>query len=253
MDKVRILVAEDDLVIATNIQLSLRSLGYDVVGVVESGEELLECINTQQPDLILLDINLKGQLSGIEVAAALQRLDKHVPFIFLSALSDKATINHAKLTEPAAYLVKPVEAANLQSAIEVALYNFAKSQKQGVHSSAETTPEQQQQESYLINDSIFFKVKKRFEKIRVADIIWIEAADIYATIQTEKEQYLVSHPLKVLEEKFPQDEFIRVHRSYIVRLNRIEAIEEDCLILGTKRIPIGKTYREVLLNKLKFL
>ncbi len=85
------------------------------------------------------------------------------------------------------------------------------------------------------------------------DILWIEASDIYALICTAAGKHLLNASLKVVEEKFPSSKFIRVHRSYIINLDKIEAIEEDHLIINNNRIPIGKTYRDKLMARLSFL
>ncbi len=85
------------------------------------------------------------------------------------------------------------------------------------------------------------------------DILWMEASDIYSMIHTATEKYLLNHSLKTIEEKFPAKKFIRVHRSFIVNIDRIGAIEENDLILSGARIPIGKTYRDGLMRKLAVL
>jgi DNA-binding LytR/AlgR family response regulator len=104
-----------------------------------------------------------------------------------------------------------------------------------------------------MQDGIFIKNKKRLEKVMLADILWVEAYDIYAMIKTPAGQHLLSHSLKAVEEKFPSTHFIRVHRSYLVNKEKIHAIEENELIIDTTRIPIGKTYREELMKRLSFL
>ena len=90
-------------------------------------------------------------------------------------------------------------------------------------------------------------------KILLKEILWIEAYDIYAMIKTAAGQYLLSHSLKVVEEKFPSSHFIRVHRSFIVNKEKIDAIEESDLIIAGTPIPVGKTYREGLMKKLSVL
>ncbi|HVE60443.1 MAG TPA: LytTR family DNA-binding domain-containing protein, partial [Chitinophagaceae bacterium] len=91
------------------------------------------------------------------------------------------------------------------------------------------------------------------EKIWLKDILWIEASDIYALICTSTGKHLLNTSLKVVEEKFPSSKFIRVHRSYIINLDKIEAIEEDHLVIDNNRIPIGKTYKDKLMARLSFL
>ena len=85
------------------------------------------------------------------------------------------------------------------------------------------------------------------------DILWVEAHDIYAMIFTLAGKYLLNSSLKVIEEKFPSSKFIRVHRSYIINLDKVNAIEENDLIINDHPIPVGKTYRDTLMKRLSFL
>jgi DNA-binding LytR/AlgR family response regulator len=245
MSDVRILVAEDDYIIAKELTLILEGLGFGVLEVLDSGEKILERLSTEKPDLILLDIHLAGQLTGIQTAEAIRK-KYNVPFLFLTALSDVQTLNQAKLTEPYAYLVKPVRKEELFSAIEISLYNASRR-------TTATTVAPSLKSGLKITDSIFVRSKKRLEKIRLTDILWVEASDIYVTVVTEKNRYLLSQSMKNVEERFPMEQFWRVHRSYIVQIDKIQALEEDSLIVENQAIPIGKTYREGLMKRLQFL
>lgn len=129
MNKVpRILIAEDENIIAKDLENTLIKLGYQVVGSVRSGEELLKKYAGTSPDLILMDINLKGKLSGIDVSRELRK-SKEVPLIYLTALADSITLNEAKYTEPLGYIVKPFDEDTLRTSIEMGLYKFEISQK----------------------------------------------------------------------------------------------------------------------------
>ncbi|PTX14488.1 LytTR family two component transcriptional regulator [Pontibacter mucosus] len=253
MAKVRLLIAEDDVVIAQNLAFSLEELGYEVCAMVSSGEELLLEVHRHNPDLIILDITLEGKLDGIDTAAILSRSSK-IPFIFMTALSDKETIDRAKQTSPHAYLVKPFDIRTLQSSIEVAIHNASARQQLPVGVSSETSaPPEAEITNYLLHHALFVKVRNRLEKVDLQDIVWAEAQDIYCNIKTPQHLYLVSHSLKNLEQRLPGKDFMRVHRSYIVRLTAIEAIEDNNILIGGKYIPIGNTHKEALLNRLQIL
>lgn len=120
MTNTKILVVEDENIVALDIAQSLKTLGYDVVAVVASGEEALEKANELQPDLVLMDIQLRGQLDGIETAAQLSPLN--VPIVYLTAYADPSTLARAKITEPFGYVIKPFENRELHTTIEMALY-----------------------------------------------------------------------------------------------------------------------------------
>ena len=117
---VNILIVEDESIVALDIQDKVEHLGYDVLAVVSSGEKAIEEVKKSQPDLVLMDIVLKGEIDGIETA---ERIRKHfdIPIIYLTAHSDTQTLNRAKITGPFGYLVKPFVDSELRSAIEVVL------------------------------------------------------------------------------------------------------------------------------------
>jgi DNA-binding LytR/AlgR family response regulator len=258
MAKVKLLIAEDDVVIAQNLSLSLEALGYEVCQAVSSGEELLLALYRHQPDLVILDITLEGKLDGIETGAMLAKSGA-IPFIYMTALSDRETIDRAKLTNPYAYLVKPFDVRTLQSSIEIAIHNAGRRQTQQPYSIPEMAvpapPEEAlaEENSFLLNDALFVKVRNRLEKVVLQDVVWLEAQDIYCNIKTPNHIYLVSQSLKSLEQRLPARQFMRVHRSYMVRLSAIEAIEENNILIGSKQIPIGNTHKEALLRRLQIL
>jgi len=119
--KARILLVEDESVVALDVRYRLGKLGYAVVAVAASGEQALEMAATLSPDLIVMDIMLAGPLDGVEVAA---RIREHcgTPVVFLTAHSDSATLKRAGATGPYGYIIKPFEDRELQTALEIALY-----------------------------------------------------------------------------------------------------------------------------------
>ncbi len=123
MSSARILVVEDEWLVSQGIKETLQDLGYEVAGPASSGEEALEIAQAMRPDLVLMDILLKGGMDGIEAAEHLRRRFD-LPVIFLTAYADSQTLERAKVTEPYGYLLKPFENRELHSAIEIALYKF---------------------------------------------------------------------------------------------------------------------------------
>jgi diguanylate cyclase (GGDEF)-like protein/PAS domain S-box-containing protein len=121
MKQARILVVEDEFIVAADIQTRLESLGYDVPTTVASGEKAVEKAGTLRPDLVLMDIQLKGFMDGVEAADQIRRRFG-IPVIYLTANADHPTVQRAKVTEPFGYVIKPFEERELHTAIEVALY-----------------------------------------------------------------------------------------------------------------------------------
>jgi PAS domain S-box-containing protein len=121
MDKNRLLVVEDAILTARDIESSLVDMGYEVCGTAMSGEEAIRKAREERPDLVLMDIILRGDMDGIE-AASLIREEQRTPIVFISAFTDEEKLNRAKLAEPFGYLVKPFGDRELRSAVEMALY-----------------------------------------------------------------------------------------------------------------------------------
>ncbi len=120
LQKPKILVVEDEIIVAVNLGQKLKKLGYELVGITSSGEEAIQKAEENHPDLVLMDINIEGNLDGIETAEVL-RNRFHTPVIYLTAYADESTLDRAKKTEPLGYIVKPFESDQLRSSIEVAL------------------------------------------------------------------------------------------------------------------------------------
>ncbi|MEO6733650.1 MAG: LytTR family transcriptional regulator DNA-binding domain-containing protein [Ferruginibacter sp.] len=246
MAGIKVLLVEDDWIIAKEISYNLLDMGFELAGSFDNAEEAYRQVKSLLPDLVILDIDLAGEMTGIELAAQLKK-DGNIPFIFLTALADSQTLEKAKLAEPFAYLVKPVARETLYSTIEITLHNASR-RNADIATTATSI-----KDNLTFDDSIFVKNKKRLERILLKDILWAEAYDIYAMIKTATGQYLLSHSLKAVEEKFPSANFIRVHRSFLVNKDKIDAIEESDLIIAGTPIPVGKTYRDNLMKKLSVL
>ncbi|MBN1936950.1 MAG: GAF domain-containing protein [Anaerolineae bacterium] len=121
MSSVRILMVEDEGIVALDIRRRLEKLDYVILNIAESGRQAIEQVQAQQPDLILMDVQLKGELDGIETAELI-RAQCNIPIVYLTAYADEATLQRAKVTEPYGYIVKPFHERELQSSIEIALY-----------------------------------------------------------------------------------------------------------------------------------
>lgn len=128
---IKILVVEDESIIALNIKKKLKSFGYTVPAMATTGEEAIKMAEITFPDLILMDVRLKGEMDGIQTAAEIRK-SFDIPIIFLTAYSDDKVLERAKKTEPYGYIVKPFKAHDLKSNIEVALYRFGMDKPKGV-------------------------------------------------------------------------------------------------------------------------
>ncbi|MCO5382421.1 MAG: response regulator [Methanosarcina barkeri] len=125
MTEGRILIVEDEHIVAMGIKKMLKSLGYTVTGVASSGEDAISKAESTFPDVVLMDIMLKGDLDGVEAAREIrERFD--VPIVYLTAYSDNNILERAKITEPFGYIIKPFDEKDLYSSIEIALHRQRK-------------------------------------------------------------------------------------------------------------------------------
>jgi len=247
---INILVVEDESIVSKDIQNSLKKIGYNVIGSCNNAEEAIEIATELHPDVVLMDIMLKGVLTGIDAADKIKLLN--IPVIFLTAYADEATLAKAKVTEPYGYILKPFKEKDLNISIEMAIQRHKKL--------TELRKERVFLYSIVENkegakDVLFVKSNSRLVKINTKDIFFIEALKDYVTINTELMRYTIHSTMKDIEKKVAPNEFMRVHRSFIVRVDKIVAIENHNLILekDKKPIPIGGSYKDELLQRLNMV
>ncbi|MBK9337196.1 MAG: response regulator [Lewinellaceae bacterium] len=244
MDNIRILIVEDEPIIAADLADRLTDMGFDIAGQCSTGEEAIGVVQQQVPDLILMDIQLDGPLDGIETTKMI--LEKHaVPVIFLTSNSDEATFARAKVTMPAAFLSKPFRGKDLKHAIELAIGQASKSIP--VES---LSPETEQ--TYLFQDRIFIKSKDRLVRLFLDDILWLEADDYYCRLVIPGKEILITQTLKQIGETLADvPGLMRVHRSYLVNLAHVEEIGDLCVYIGKKQIPINKASKNDIIARLQ--
>ncbi|MBL7807769.1 MAG: LytTR family transcriptional regulator DNA-binding domain-containing protein [Saprospiraceae bacterium] len=248
--QIRILVVEDEMLIGAKISMFLTELGYEVAGLIPRAEEALQLIETNPPDIALLDIHLSGAIDGIELATTLHQLPQPIPVIFLTANSDDATFNRAKTANPFAFLSKPFNKTALQRALELTINLMAKRDP----SEAATEPTEQQ-ETYILSDRIFVRQKDKMVKILFDNMLYAEADRNYCKVYTQDKEYLLTMPLGAIEKKLPGRTFLRVHRSYIINLEKIDALHEqqEWLMLGKYQVPVSRNHREELMARLRLV
>ncbi len=244
MTPVKILVVEDEMIIAAKISMHLEQLGYEVSGIVPRGEDAITHCQHNAPDILLMDINLKGSMNGIETAQAIQE-DMNLPVVYLTANADEATFELAKSTRPYAFITKPYKKVDLQRAIALVVARM----QEDKGNDAVTTDDTEM--PYLLKDRIFIRQQESMVKLFLSDISYIEADRSYCTIVTDKAQHLLSVPLKKLEDKLPKDQFFRLHRSYVINLERIDEVAQNHVVVGRKSIPIGKAFKDHFLQSIR--
>ena len=233
----RILIVEDEPFIAENLQEMLSIFGHDNTEIANSANQAIKAIKISRPDLVLLDVKIKGDQDGIELGGIIKEQYK-LPFVYITSYSDKETVNRAKHTQPLGFIVKPFTKDDVYAAIEVALFNKNRNAAKvtsNVLASAHPTT--------YNNDSIFIKKKGMLEKVKYDDLLWIKAAGNHITVKVDDgREYTIRKSLKDISDKLPKDRFLRVHKSFVVLVDAVTAIDTSFVYLGDKQIPIGRSY-----------
>lgn len=246
-----ILIVEDEILIADEIARMLTRLGHHPLDSVDNGDEALTVLAGQAVQLVLMDINIAGDCDGIATALRI-RQKFAVPVVFLTACSDASTLNRAKLAQPYGYLVKPFTEESLRAQIELALYNAYEAAPTGpvvdvvaagdeILGAAERCPK--------FKDYLFVRKGCGHVKVLLRDILYFEALQNYVRLHTVKENFVFDSTLKELEQKLPE-QFLKTHRSHIVNLDHVQAYEESSVLLGKDYIPVSRSCKEELKNRI---
>lgn len=244
---VRVLIVEDEFLTADIIKDGLEEIGYRISGIVKDATEALSILNKNTTDIAILDINIQGKRDGIWIGNEISKEFK-IPFIFLTAYSDKETIQNALKTKPYSFLVKPFNKTDVYTAIELGLTNFA--QTKVAHSIKET---RKKDAPLLIDEYLFVKEKQLYSKIAIKDILFVQSDLKYVQIHVKEKSFLLRYNLSEMLEILPVENFIQVHRSYIVNKDRIEQIGANFLFIDKIKIPLSNSKKENLNKLLRFL
>ena len=235
--KVKVLIVEDEFIVAEEISEILKLRNYEVIGTSSNAAEALHKVAINKPDVILLDINIDGKMDGIQTAQKIREKHNDIAIIYLTAYSDESHLARAKETNPAAYIVKPFDERNLLIAIDLAFTNLQESNTWDNNTINEDLP-------YLLQDRIYIKNKDRYVKLLIQDILYIEAIGSYCEIVTADKKYTFSFNLKHLSNKFSHKLLCRVHRSFIINIEKIDTFQGNKIFIGEKDISIGSSYRD---------
>ena len=238
MTAYNILIIEDDVEIAESLAEMLEILSHNVVASADSYNRAIKLLEKETIDLALVDIQLKGEKTGIDVAERLVN-DYKVPYIFTTAYADKETISKAAAYSPYGYIVKPYGMKDINAGIEIAMSN---------HQNVRNL--RNEEANIFQQNNIFAKVNSRLVRIEPDNIMFVEAKGDYVLFKTKERGYIVHSTIKNIEGKLDGNQFVRVHRSYIVNINKIVDIEENNLLIDNLVIPISRNQKPHLMSKL---
>ncbi len=246
MKQLQIMIVEDEPIIAQEISMVVEDLGYQVCAMVMHSSEVAKTYSTCNPDLLLMDINLGNGPDGISIVEALMKTKK-TPFIFVTSYADKTTLDRAKTVNPDGYVVKPFDDRDLQAAIEIA---FARFEQTNIPLEITAEDTSASKDNFLINQQLFIRHKNKLVRLNPEHILYAEASSNYTQIVTTDQTYTVSSHLAIIEQKLAPHGFIRVHRSFLVNLKHIEAVEDDLVLMSNTSIPLSRNARSILLKNI---
>jgi two-component system, response regulator PdtaR len=253
--KVSILIVEDEGIVAMELQESLENEGFEVTAVVDNGQEAIDLVKTEDIDLVLLDINIKGAWDGIETATQLKK-EKNIPFIYVTAYGDSNTFERARATMPSAYLIKPFRINDLRKAIELAMFNFTQ-QQEGNQTAKDNAAEKKgphELDGILhFNNAIFIKQNYKYNKVGYNDILFLKADGNYTYIQTTGKKHIVKYSLQNVLDIFNTDKFVRVHRSFAINMEHLTSFNENAIFINDEEIPMGRNYKDAFMQFFKQL
>ena len=241
MSELKILIVEDDPLISESLKDILKLLNHKVIGISDNADSAIELCNGTLPDLALLDIQIAGEIDGVDLAEIL-RDQFDIPFIFTTAYADNATILRARDKGPFGYLVKPYGIKEVNAAIQIAKATFDRLKTAEKATKSNMTK--------IVDNNIFLKVDNKLIKVKIEDIFFVEAKGDYALFRTKNKGYIVHTTIKHVQDRLEIFNFQKVHRSFVVNIDKIEDIEESNLLIEDKIIPISRANKEALIKRI---
>jgi DNA-binding LytR/AlgR family response regulator len=238
---IKILIVEDDLSFALELEMLLDEMGYKSTLRADHSGTALDYIYSQEPDLILMDIEINGQLNGVELGNKIAHLD--IPVLYITALQEAPYNEASGQSNTIGYLVKPVQPLTLRSAIDLAI-----SKVQSMKAADENEP-MSPKEHYISQHYFFFKKRQVYYKVAINDILYVQSDDNYIKAHTVNgETFTLRLPLKSLESMLPAKAFLRIHRRFLVAVEHIEAINfhDSTLMVRGEELPISQNKRKIL-------
>ncbi len=252
---IKILIVEDEMIIAADISMQLTKLGYQIIGIQTKAEGLLQTITTNRPDIILMDIVLAGNLDGIDAAILILENDP-IPVVFLTSNTEDTTFERALAAKPFAFISKPFRVSEIKRTLELIENRVYLSEEPDIDLVAAPGAQAENTDHVSsMKDRLFIRHKNQLVKVFLSDILYVEADRTYCKLHTTEQIYLLTTPLRSVESQLPNDQFLRVHRSFVVNLSKIDSLDEnlESLMINTNDIPVSRRMKEEVGRRLNMI
>ncbi len=230
----KILIVEDEEELAVNISEILTDLDYNVARIVDNAKDALAFLEHNPVDLVLMDIMIKGDLDGIDLAYKVREIYE-IPIVFSTAYSGTEYLERISSDIHEGYLMKPFTVDSLKTAVFFGLKRFEE---------RKASPKETPKGSLKVMD------KGYLVPIPFSEILYLKADGLYTKIFTKVKSYLVRDILKSFDEKLPGEQFFRVHKSFLVNVSHVSSFNAKKINLGETAIPIRRGLYKELIEKL---
>ncbi|MFK7936695.1 MAG: LytR/AlgR family response regulator transcription factor [Saprospiraceae bacterium] len=238
MTSVTALIVDNDFQAAKHLKKSLLLLGYQTIEIVDNSAEALEIIFAESPNLVILDVEIKGKLNSIQLGKRLQSYD--IPILFTTSATHPKYYQFSQQAHPTTLLAKPYNTATLASAIKSTLNH--------PNSDAPISSSDN-------NDSIFIKHNNSLKRVPLTQINFIQSEGNYSLVYTKERKYAIKISLRRIQNELPKNVFIQIHQRYVVPIDKISNIELSSakVVVGENTFPLGRTYKADLLEHFHYL
>ena len=248
MGAIKILIVEDEVLYANKMEMLVEKLDYEHVGTVDNSTDALEIVTTNPPDLILMDVHIRGSHDGIELAGLINER-RTIPIIFVTSMFDDLTFNRASRTNPISFITKPFNEVQLQRTIELTI------QQLGQPEPKSSKKEKTWDKDLLFQDSFYIKWRQKLEKIKVEEVSYLKADGHYCEIYVQDKKFVVHSSINELATRLPPNQFIQTHRSYLVNKQKIKSVDlqDSVILIENHQVPLSTRNREKLLKELNWI
>ncbi len=238
--QLNMLIVEDSISYALELEQLASEIGYNVLATVDNSGDALDIIFSEHPDIIMMDVNINGRLTGIDIAKRIIHLN--IPVLYVTSFNDPKTYQEALESNLIGYIVKPVDKLTLTTSLKLLIERTI--QQEGI----EHKPKIFKKED---DNYIFFMKNNVYQKVNVDSIAFIKSEDNYCNFTLDDDSsYLLRIKLSDVEELLTQHEFIRCHRQYIVNQKKIRKVNTlmSTLELGSNSIPYSRSKKQEIMS-----
>lgn len=227
MEDLKVLIVEDEILIAEDLKDNLQGFGITKIRMVHDKDEAMLEIRTWKPDLLLLDIRLEKDTEGIEIGKYLMN-NNPIPFIYITAHSDVELIKKIVKTKPAGYITKPFKKSDLFASISLIAEELRKSNSKSIN------------------------IKDGYNTVRLSidQILFVESDGNYINVQCENKKYVLRQSLESLAQELDESQFFRIHRSYLVNISKVDKYSGKDVTVAGHNLPLSRSsvqgFKEVM-------